>query len=147
MLAFTFLEGVTLPNGVVKTANGTFDYTQYTAMIDLGQKVYYFKTYENPQVIQVDMKPLWKSKEKVVQDLGSIQTSIFYGHFALKKNRSRCSSGRKSEKFLTVLRCALTFFEGAPILEITYVSFRSPLFPPSGCGGDGRLAHRRKIEK
>lgn len=77
---FHILEGVTLPNGVVKTANGTFDYTQYTAMIDLGQKVYYFKTYENPQVIQVDMKPLWKSKEKVVQDLGSIQTSIFYGH-------------------------------------------------------------------
>ena len=77
---FHILEGVTLPNGVVKTANGTFDYTQYTAMIDLGQKVYYFKTYENPQVIQVDMKPLWKSKEKVVQDLGSIQTSIFYGY-------------------------------------------------------------------
>ena len=59
---FHILEGVTLPNGVVKTANGTFDYTQYTSMIDLPNKVYYFKTYENPQIIRVDLKPVWASR-------------------------------------------------------------------------------------
>ncbi|WP_294560675.1 choloylglycine hydrolase family protein [uncultured Traorella sp.] len=75
---FHILEGVTLPNGVVKTANGTFDYTQYTSMIDLQNKVYYFKTYENPQIIRVDLKPFWKSG-KTVQDLGSIHLPIHYG--------------------------------------------------------------------
>lgn len=76
---FHILEGVTLPNGVVKTANGTFDYTQYTSMLDLPNMVYDFKTYENPQIIQVDLKPVWASGEQAVRDLGSIQTPVFYG--------------------------------------------------------------------
>ena len=76
---FHILEGVTLPNGVVKTANGTFDYTQYTSMIDLPNKVYYFKTYENPQIIQVDLKPVWASGEQTVRDLGSIHVPVRYG--------------------------------------------------------------------
>ena len=76
---FHILEGVTLPNGVVKTANGTFDYTQYTSMIDLPNKVYYFKTYENPQIIRVDLKPVWASGEQTVRDLGSIHVPIRYG--------------------------------------------------------------------
>lgn len=76
---FHVLEGVTLPNGVVKTANGTFDYTQYTAMIDLVNQVYYFKTYENPQIIRVDVKPFWTSETKEIQDIGSIHVPVFYG--------------------------------------------------------------------
>lgn len=64
---------------MVKTANGTFDYTQYTSMIDLPNKVYYFKTYENPQIIRVDLKPVWASGEQTVRDLGSIHVPIRYG--------------------------------------------------------------------
>lgn len=76
---FHILEGVTLPNGVVKTANGTFDYTQYTAMIDLGQKVYYFKTYENPQVIQVDMSPSGNPKKKWYRTWAASRRPFFMG--------------------------------------------------------------------
>lgn len=46
--AFHILEGVTIPNGIVKVSADAFDYTQYTSMIDLQNKVYYFKTYKNP---------------------------------------------------------------------------------------------------
>lgn len=76
---FHVLEGVTLPNGVVKTDNETFDYTQYTAMIDLPNQVYYFKTYENPQMIRVDVKTFWASGTQEIQDIGSIHVPVFYG--------------------------------------------------------------------
>lgn len=76
---FHVLEGVTLPNGIVKTSNGAFDYTQYTAMIDLPNQVYYFKTYENPQIIRVDVKPFWASETQEIQDIGSIHVPVFYG--------------------------------------------------------------------
>lgn len=75
---FHLLEGVTLPKGVVKTSNGTFDYTQYTVMIDLQNKEYYFKTYDNLQMIKVDVKPLWEAKEHAVQDLGIIERPVVY---------------------------------------------------------------------
>lgn len=76
---FHILESVTLPNGVVKTSNGTFDYTQYTAMIDLSNRAYYFKTYENPQMVRVDVKPFWTSETKEIKDIGSIHVPVFYG--------------------------------------------------------------------
>lgn len=47
---FHVLEGVSIPKGVVMTARGTDDYTQYTAMMDLATQEYFFKTYENSQI-------------------------------------------------------------------------------------------------
>ncbi len=75
---FHILEGVTLPKGVVKVSNGAFDTTQYTSMIDLENQVYYFKTYENPQIIQVNLKPAWNLSGRIMRDLGSIHVPIFY---------------------------------------------------------------------
>lgn len=82
---FHILENVTIPKGVVKTANGTFDYTQYTVMIDLQKKEYYFKTYDNPQMIKVDIKPFWTAGKQGVQDLGSIELPVSYGTLNTKE--------------------------------------------------------------
>lgn len=76
---FHMLEGVTLPDGVVKASSGTFDYTQYTVMIDMKNKVYYFKTYENPQITRVNITPFWASSDRSVHDIGNIQVPITYG--------------------------------------------------------------------
>lgn len=43
---FHLLEGVSIPKGVVMTARGTADFTQYTAMIDLSEPEYFFRTYD-----------------------------------------------------------------------------------------------------
>ena len=77
--AFHILEGVTIPNGIVKVSTDAFDYTQYTSMIDLQNKVYYFKTYKNPQIIRVDLKEYWQSKTHPVQNIGRIAVPISYG--------------------------------------------------------------------
>lgn len=47
---FHILEGVSIPQGIVATGRGTFDYTQYTAWISLSNQEYFFKTYDNPQI-------------------------------------------------------------------------------------------------
>lgn len=48
---FHCLEGVSIPKGVVMTDRGAPDYTQYTAFMDLTLGEYYFRTYENSQIV------------------------------------------------------------------------------------------------
>ncbi len=43
---FHVLESVSIPKGVVRTAIGTVDYTQYTAFMDTASRTYYVKTYD-----------------------------------------------------------------------------------------------------
>lgn len=50
---FHLLEGVSIPKGVVMTQRGTPDYTQYTAFIDLSAREYFYRTYDNSQIISV----------------------------------------------------------------------------------------------
>lgn len=79
LTGFRILENVSIPKGVVRTSDGTFDYTQYTSMIDLQKKEYYFRTYRNPQIIRVDLKPYWKTESHDVNDMGSIERGVAYG--------------------------------------------------------------------
>lgn len=50
---FHILEGVSIPKGIVMTARGTADYTQYTAMIGLSEPEYFFRTYDNSRTAAV----------------------------------------------------------------------------------------------
>lgn len=58
---FHVMESVSIPKGVVITAQGTNDYTQYTAFIDLSSKKYYFKTYNNSCISAVKFRQFSKS--------------------------------------------------------------------------------------
>lgn len=73
------LEGVTIPKDVVVTADGKSDYTTYTAFVDVTGRAYYFKTYENPQVVRV---PWEQAVEGLAsgdeRDLGSIRVPVSY---------------------------------------------------------------------
>ncbi|MBU9724518.1 linear amide C-N hydrolase [Diplocloster modestus] len=48
---FHIMESVSIPKGAVMTDRCAPDYTQYTAFMDLCAGEYYFKTYENSQVV------------------------------------------------------------------------------------------------
>lgn len=79
LTGFHILDDVSIPKGVVKTAEGSFDYTQYTTMIDLQKREYYFKTYDNPQIIKVELRPYWETEIHDMLDLGSIERTVTYG--------------------------------------------------------------------
>lgn len=55
LTCFHIMEGVTIPKGVVVTDRNTYDYTQYTAFMNLNTGEYFFKTYENPQVFTASL--------------------------------------------------------------------------------------------
>lgn len=48
---FHIMESVSIPKGSVITDRQTYDYTQYTAFMNLSSKKYFFHTYDNPQII------------------------------------------------------------------------------------------------
>lgn len=51
---FYCLSQVSMPKGVVKTDKG-YEYTRYSTCMDQHNKTLYFKTYHNPNIIQVSM--------------------------------------------------------------------------------------------
>lgn len=53
---FNVLANVAIPKGAVITSRGTYDYTRYTAVIDLNALEYFYKTYDN---FQVKTSMLW----------------------------------------------------------------------------------------
>lgn len=55
MTCFHIMNSVSIPKGVVVTARGTDDFTKYTAFINTHSCEYYFKTYENDQIIKAKL--------------------------------------------------------------------------------------------
>lgn len=51
---FHILSGVSIPKGVVLTARGEPDYTQYTAFMNTNTGEYFFRTYENSETVSVN---------------------------------------------------------------------------------------------
>ena len=51
---FHILSGVSIPKGVVLTARGEPDYTQYTAFMNTNTGEYFFRTYENSEIVSVN---------------------------------------------------------------------------------------------
>lgn len=55
MNSFHILESVTIPKGVVLTNKESYDYTKYTAFIQINTQEYYYKTYKNTQIAKVSL--------------------------------------------------------------------------------------------
>lgn len=55
---FHVMESVSIPKGVVVTSQGTEDYTQYTVFADLSASEYFFRTYDNSQIIRAGLPDL-----------------------------------------------------------------------------------------
>lgn len=47
---FHILSNVVIPKGAIITSRGTYDYTKYTAVINLGALEYFYRTYDDFQV-------------------------------------------------------------------------------------------------
>lgn len=55
MACFHIMNSVSIPKGIVLTDRGTYDYTKYTAFMNTNTCEYYFKTYENNQIITASL--------------------------------------------------------------------------------------------
>ncbi|AKA70546.1 choloylglycine hydrolase family protein [Clostridium scatologenes] len=55
MTCFHIMNSVFIPKGIVLTDKGTADYTKYIAFINTNTCEYYFKTYENNQIIRASL--------------------------------------------------------------------------------------------
>lgn len=55
MTCFHIMNSVFIPKGIVLTDRGTDDYTKYIAFMNTNTCEYYFKTYENNQIIRVSL--------------------------------------------------------------------------------------------
>lgn len=74
---FRIMETVSIPEGVVVTERGSYDFTQYTTFINLATQEYYIKTYHGSQILAAKM-PQTNSNDTEVRSLGKIiQPSIF----------------------------------------------------------------------
>ena len=47
---FHIMESVSIPKGAVITKRDTYDYTKYTAFININTCEYFYKTYDNLQI-------------------------------------------------------------------------------------------------
>ncbi|SKC69561.1 choloylglycine hydrolase family protein [Maledivibacter halophilus] len=59
---FHIMESVSIPRGAVISSRNTYDYTKYTAFINTNTCEYFFKTYDNMQIVKASLfdnhKPL-----------------------------------------------------------------------------------------
>lgn len=77
MACFHIMNSVSIPQGIVLTDRGTYDYTKYTAFMNTNTCEYYFKTYENNQIITASlMDHYWYSTQPIF--LGSIVRPISF---------------------------------------------------------------------
>lgn len=74
---FHVLESVSIPKGVVQTARGASDYTQYTAFIDLSAREYFYKTYDNSQIFSAKL-PSGRGGERDAVSLGKLQRPVAF---------------------------------------------------------------------
>lgn len=55
MTCFHITNSVFIPKGIVLTDKGTYDYTKYIAFINTNTGEYYFKTYEDDQIMRASL--------------------------------------------------------------------------------------------
>lgn len=64
---FHILNSVAMPKGCVLTKNGEYEYTRYSCCCDTDTQVYYYITYENLSICQVDMHAVDLDGEELYQ--------------------------------------------------------------------------------
>lgn len=76
MTCFHIMNNVFIPKGIVVTDKGADDYTKYIAFMNTNTCDYYFKTYENNQILRAS---LWNHNIHSAQPLflGNITTHLF----------------------------------------------------------------------
>lgn len=52
---FHIMESVSIPRGAVISSRNTYDYTKYTAFINTNTCEYFFKTYDNMQIVKASL--------------------------------------------------------------------------------------------
>lgn len=52
---FHIMESVSIPRGAVRSSRNTYDYTKYTAFINTNTCEYFFKTYDNMQIVRASL--------------------------------------------------------------------------------------------
>ncbi len=52
---FHLLDAVAMPDGIVMTPNGEYERTSYSCCINADKGIFYYKTYTNNQITEVDM--------------------------------------------------------------------------------------------
>jgi choloylglycine hydrolase len=62
---FHIMESVSIPRGAVISARNTYDYTKYTAFIDTNKCEYYFKTYDNMQIVKAELFDKHRKIDKI----------------------------------------------------------------------------------
>lgn len=53
---FHLLDAVAMPDGIVATESGRYEFTVYSSCISADKGIFYYKTYENNQLTAVDMR-------------------------------------------------------------------------------------------
>lgn len=71
MTCFHIMNSVFIPKGIVITNKGADDYTKYVAFINTNTCEYFFKTYENSQIIRVSLWDYYMHSARPIY-LGSI---------------------------------------------------------------------------
>lgn len=77
---FHIMESVTIPRGAVMTDRNTYDYTKYTAFINMNTCEYFFKTYDNIQIGTARLCKNDKQSGKLV-NLGSLNRPVLFEEF------------------------------------------------------------------
>lgn len=72
MACFHIMNSVSIPKGIVVTDRGTYDYTKYIAFINTNTCEYYFKTYEDDEIMTVSLSDYSKYNSMNPIFLGSI---------------------------------------------------------------------------
>lgn len=71
MSCFHIMNSVFIPKGIALTDKGSYDYTKYVAFMNTNTCEYYFKTYENDQIIRASLRNYYMPSSKPIF-LGSI---------------------------------------------------------------------------
>lgn len=78
---FHIMNSVTIPKGIVVTSKGTDDYTKYIAFVNTNTCEYFFKTYDNNQIIRACLWDYYSYNGKPVF-LGSLSHPAFFENFS-----------------------------------------------------------------
>lgn len=70
---FNIMKTVTIPKGVVMTSRETYDYTQYVVFMNVKTGDYYFNTYNNNQILKVNINDMII---KEITSLGKLRNKL-----------------------------------------------------------------------
>lgn len=77
---FHIMESVFIPRGAVISSRNTYDYTKYTAFINTNTCEYFFKTYDNMQIVKASLFDNHKPSDQPFS-LGKLSQPMIFDEF------------------------------------------------------------------